>query len=331
MTSDVTTRARALVAERLPEARGLGQALADLIDDPEAFVAVLRDGFERLADAEYAAEQERLAPASGEAFGVRWPLVDAVAAQLRTPLRESSPASALWLAQRLAAGEEREVRLFSHVPLRRALPADPERSWQLIRRLARAAGDWISVDTLADLVAQGILLERFRWAELEQLVYSANRWERRLVGSTIARLPFQLPPQERPALAGTPALTVIKSLIGDRDEQVQKSLSWALREWTAVEPGEVTRLLREQAAVARRTDDGHRAWVIRDALSSQSDAVAAELRSALAGIRRHSDAPATSEAALIAASFAVGAPLDDLSERAVASQGERQGHAGPRA
>ena len=67
-----------------------------------------------------------------------------------------------------------------------------------MRRLARRAADWISVDELADLFAQGVLLERFRWAELEQLVYSSDKWERRLVGSTLARLPYEVPKHARP-------------------------------------------------------------------------------------------------------------------------------------
>ncbi len=331
MTSEVTARARALVAERLPEARGLGQALAELIDDPESFVAVLSDGLERLADEDYAREQERVAPGSGHVFGVRWPLIDAVAGQLRRPLSESSTASALSLAQRLAAAREREVRLFSHEPLRRSLPADPERSWQLMRQLGRAATDWISVDTLADLFAHGILLERFRWAELEQLVYSTDRWERRLVGSAIARMPFQLPKHERPLLAKTSGLTIIKSLLGDADEQVQKALSWALREWTAVDPDGVRRLLRDEAAVAARTDDGNRAWVIRDALAVQAPELAAEIRALLAGVRRQPNAHSTSPASAIAEAFRGGGmPLDELSEVAIAGQGERQRAAGRR-
>jgi 3-methyladenine DNA glycosylase AlkD len=330
LTSEVTARARALVAERLPEARGLGQALAELIDDPEPFVAVLSEGFERLADEDYAREQERIAAGSGRVFGVRWPLIDAVAAQLRRPLRESSTASALSLAQRLAAAPEREVRLFSHEPLRRSLPADPERSWQLMRQLARAASDWISVDTLADLFALGILLERFRWAELEQLVYSRDRWERRLVGSTLARLPFQLPKHERPLLSQTSGLMLIKSLLGDSDDQVQKSLSWALREWsTTVDPDGVRRLLRGEAEVAARTSDGNRAWVIRDALAGQPAELATEIRELLAGVRRQHAARSTSPASAIVEAFRErGTDLDALSDKAIAGQGERQRVAG---
>jgi hypothetical protein len=48
--------------------------------------------------------------------------------------------------------------------------------------------DWIEVDALAQAWAVGILAEPFRWAELEQLVYSSDAMERRLVGSTLATM-----------------------------------------------------------------------------------------------------------------------------------------------
>ena len=62
--------------------------------------------------------------------------------------------------------------------LLRALPDEPERTWQLMRRLGARAGDWIEVDALAQAWAVGVLAEPFRWAELEQLVYSVSVMER---------------------------------------------------------------------------------------------------------------------------------------------------------
>ena len=323
MTSEATKRARAFVAEKTPEAQGLGQALAELIDDPEAFSDVLRDGFERLADPFYADAQTTIAPGSGTVIGVRWPLVNAVDGQLRRPLAESSSASALWLAQRLSTADEHEIRLFSHVPLKRALEDDPERSWQLMRRLARAADDWVAVDSLAHLYAQGLLAERFRWAELEQLVYSRHRWERRLVGSTLASIPFRLPSHRRAELRATPGLTLIKSLIGDAEPDVQKALSWALRSWYGVDPAGVAQFLRDEAELARAGDDGHRAWVLRDALTlPQLDRrLAVDVRTALDGVRRRPGAPSSSRAAREAAAFR---GLDELTDRAIDKQGERQ-------
>ncbi|HVM29962.1 MAG TPA: DNA alkylation repair protein [Candidatus Limnocylindrales bacterium] len=322
MTSEATRRAEAFVAERLVEARGLGQSLADLIDDPEAFVDVLRDGFERLADGDDATALERITPGAGPLIGVRWPLVRAVANQLRGPLDEGSASSALWLAQRLAEEQEHEVRLFSHVPLRRSLADDPERSWQLMRRLAATATDWTAVDSLADLYARGILADRRRWAELEQLVYSPRRWERRLVGSTLATLPHRLPSHERHALAGAPALRLIESLIGDDEPDVQKALGWALRAWHQVDSQGTIALLRAQAARASRDDDGHRAWVVRDALSlpGMDRRLVLELRDQMQGVRRRPAAPATSEARSIAAAFG---GYEAVSQQAIDIQGQR--------
>ena len=65
MPSEATARAQAFVADHSAEAQGLGQELAKLIDEPDEFVAVLRDGLASLADPAYANEQERVAPGSG--------------------------------------------------------------------------------------------------------------------------------------------------------------------------------------------------------------------------------------------------------------------------
>lgn len=323
MTSEVTARAQAFVAEHTAQARGLGTALAELIDYPDEFVAALRDGLRGLADESYAVEQERVAPGSGVVFGVRAPLISATMGQLRPALREASPATALWLAERLAEEEEREFVFFCQLALERALPADPERTWQLMRRLARGASDWIRVDTLAGLFAKGILNEPLRWAEVEQLVYSASRWERRLVGSTIAVLPFELPRHRRADLRGAPALPAISRLIGDAEPDVQKALSWALRSWLEVDRTGVLQLLSAEADRARAKDDGHRAWVVRDALSAPSieRPWAQGIRERLAPVRRRAAAPSTSSAAEVAGHFA---GLEQLTESAINQQGVRQ-------
>jgi 3-methyladenine DNA glycosylase AlkD len=327
LTSEATARAQAFVNERLPEARGLGESLAELIGYPDEFVIALREGLTRLADDAYAREQERVAPASGPVFGVRAPLIVATMRQVRPALKESSPAIALWLAERLTAENEREFVFFCHLALERSMTSDSERTWQLMRRLARRATDWIRVDTLAELFAKGILLEPVRWAELEQLIYSASTWERRLVGSTIARLPFEVPRQQRPKLVNIPALNVLGQLVGDAEPDVQKALSWALRSWLEVDGQGVREFIRFEAHRAVADEDGHRAWVLRDALTAPSleAPFVKELRDLLATVRRKPGQPATSSAAHIARQFA---GYERLSDSAVSQQGDRQRLAG---
>jgi 3-methyladenine DNA glycosylase AlkD len=290
----------------MPAARALGHRLVEELDDPERFVADLERGLRSLADSDYRAAHAWMAPGIGEVIGVRGPLFAAVERELRAPLRAASPATAIYLADRLSRADLHEIKVFAHVPLRRSLAADPERSWQIIRRLMRRATDWVSVDSLADIVAQGILLEPYRWAELEQLVYSPHLWERRLVGSTIATLPFRVRTGARESLRSLPALALVGALIGDAEPDVQKALSWALRSWHRVDPEAVAGFLTAEASRAANESDGHRAWVLRDALSLPglpADLVA-RVRAPLHGIRRRGEAPSTSRAAQAASAFA---------------------------
>ena len=133
----------------------------------------------------------------------------AVSRGFRNATRDERPTPLLFVADRLFAEPYLEPRWFAFGLLERTLPLETERTWQLLRRAAREAGDWITVDDLAHPYGKGIAAEPYRWAELEQLVFSPSRWERRLVGSTIAtmthvdrrrgRRPGRRPP--RPAVA----------------------------------------------------------------------------------------------------------------------------------
>jgi 3-methyladenine DNA glycosylase AlkD len=319
LTSDVSQQASALVAERLPVAHALGLALADLVTQPNDFVAALTAGLRDLADPAYAAEQARVAPGSGSTIGVRWPLIHELERALRPALAETSSSRVLDLAIWLSGAETREVRLFALPCLRRSLTDDPEQSWQTLRRIARRARDWITVDSLAEVYARGILAEPFRWAEMEQLVYSDQPMERRLVGATLARLPYEVPAARRQELDVAAALALVGQLMGDAEDQVQKSLSWALRSWSRVDAQAVAVFLGEQADIAVATDDGYRAWVIRDAGQHQPPQVVTALRDRVAGIRKRAGTPSTSTAATVAASFGVGA----MADQAVAQQGDR--------
>jgi 3-methyladenine DNA glycosylase AlkD len=309
--SPTTQRATALVAERRPQAEELGRQLGALTDEPDAFANALRDGLVRLADDECRASQQRIAPGIGAVHGVRWPLLAAIERGLRNATRGRSAAPFLALADRLFREPELEPRWVAFGLLERLVADDPERTWQLLRRAAREAGDWITVDTLAHPYGRGILLEPYRWAELEQLVYSRSRWERRLVGSTIATIPFIERRRGRDPAVVTRSLPLIGQLMGDASPDVQKALAWALRSLTLIDIETTSHFCEDQAARARAEADGHRAWVVRDVLVKLPPARAAALRATLAGIRRRPDAPSMSDASRTAARFAEAGPQFD--------------------
>ena len=321
--SEASARADAFVSAHRDKAAALGDRLADLTEDPEMFVRELSEGLAALVDPAYTEMAERASPGTPAELAVRGPLAEIIQRPLRRALREGSSISALGLAQRLMAASQRDLRLFALPCLRRALPDDPEQTWQLMRQIGRGARDWIEVDTLADVWARGVLAEPFRWAELELLVYSEHTFERRLVGATLATMPHRVPTARREELRDGPserACAQIRLLMGDAEVRVQKALSWAIREWARVDPDAIAELLRAETAVAVDGDDGARAWVVRDSLSNLPPHLSDALRERLRGIRRVPNAPSTSIAAAQAASFS--AALAGANE-AVAQQGER--------
>ena len=301
--SEATARAVAFVAARRESAEQMGADLVDFIGDPEAFATALRRDMAALADPEYVAGQRLVAPGIGTVLGVRWPLNAAIARGFKRATRHDSPMQLLFIADRLFREEPLELRWFAFELLDRLLPSEPERAWQLLRRAAREAGDWITVDSLAHPYGRGILLEPYRWAELEQLVFSPSRWERRLVGSTVATMPFIDRDAGREAEVATHGLELIGNLIGDDEPDVQKALAWALRSLVLVDAAAVEAFARREADVAATDGDGHRAWVIRDALPKLPAAAADAIRSQLDGIRRRAGAPSTSRASQTAARF----------------------------
>jgi 3-methyladenine DNA glycosylase AlkD len=307
------------VADRRSEAETIGTRLADLVNDPDAFAAALADGLDRLADPEYLAGQQRIAPGIGLVYGVRWPLLAAVARGFRAATRDEPPAPLLFVADRLIHEDRMEPRWFAFGLLERTLDADPERTWQLLRRAARQAGDWVTVDTLARPYARGVQTEAYRWAELEQLVFSPSRWERRLVGSTIATMTHGRRRAGRDPETVRRSLGILGQLMGDADPEVQKSLAWAYRSLAGVDRDSTTAALRHEADRAIADGDGNRAWVVRDALGKLDGAVAEELRASLAGLRRKPGAGPSSDAARIAAGFGSLPGADNLPTAPLAS------------
>ncbi|MEO7665203.1 MAG: DNA alkylation repair protein [Candidatus Limnocylindrales bacterium] len=293
----------AVVAARLSQAATLGVDIAELVQQPEVLAAHLRAGLAALADPAYLRSQRSVAPGIGATHGVRSPLLAAATRRFAAATRRDSPSTLLSLADRLLREPELEARWFAFRILERTVLIEPERTWQLIRRAGRDASDWITVDTLAHPAAKGIVAEPYRWAELEQLVYAPSRWERRLVGSTIATLPYVNRTAGRmPGVAGH-ALPILGLLIGDAEPDVQKALAWAYRSMALVDRPATTAALDGEAVIAATTGDGHRAWVIRDVLPKLDPGAADRLRARLAGIRRRTGDPSTAAAAATAARF----------------------------
>jgi len=302
--SAATARAKAFVAAHKDLATALGRAAGEHVHDPDTIVASLNAGLPSLADPEYLDGMQMVAPGIRPVLGIRQPLLRAVGSGLRAATRGVPASTRLDIATRILRDPIIELHWLAFGILERTVRDEPERTWQLVRAESRAAHEWATVDALAHVAALGILAEPYRWAELEQLVYSPSRWERRLAGSTIATLPFaDRVAGRRPEIA-VRGLRILGDLMGDSSPDVQKSLAWAIRSLSIVDLPATVAFLRAEARTAGATDDGARAWVVRDSLEKIPESVADELRAVVEGIRRRPNAASTSRAAETAAAFA---------------------------
>jgi hypothetical protein len=288
---------------RRTEAETLGGRLAEAVAEPEVVASVAENGLRDLASERDRLGLVRVAPGLAPIVGVSFFLAERAGHAFARDTRGDSPMNVLLAVERLFSLPMLEARWLAMPALERLVTIDPERTWQLLRRASREAPEWISVDALAHPFGRGILDEPFRWAELGQLVFAPSSWERRLVASTIATLPFVDRRAGRDAIIAERGLPLIESLIGDERPEVQKALAWALRSLTLVDRGAVEAFAEREAEHALATNDGYRAWVIRDVLSKLEPDLAARLRQRLASVHRRPGSPATSAASSIARSF----------------------------
>src|SRR5262249_17220979 len=139
-------------------------------------------------------------------------------------------------------------------------------------------------------------------------------WERRLVGSTVATIPFVDRRRGRKPAVAEHGLGLVRELIGDDEPDVQKALAWALRSMAIVDLGATTAFLEAETGPAAGNGAGHRAWVIRAPLSKVAPTDADRTRARLDGIPKRAGAPPTSRAAETAGRFGrgiLGGPVEE--------------------
>ena len=109
-TSATTAASKRFVAEHLARATAIGERLADIVADPDAFVSALRSGFAEIGDPTVQAGQRLIAPGIGPVLGVRLPLMTAVHRAFKRGSRQTSSSQILDVTDRLLREEIREIR-----------------------------------------------------------------------------------------------------------------------------------------------------------------------------------------------------------------------------
>ena len=255
--SPVTAASHAFVAAHIDAARALGRSLADHVDEPATFVDAMRSGLESLADPVYLAGQRLVAPGIGPLLGVRLPLLEAVHRALTRELRGvravpgSSRSRKRWHATRSASCAGSPAG--SSAACCPTIRSSPGRCSAGSPRTRTTGSPWTRWPPRSQRASSSSRIAGRSWSSWSTAPAAGS------AGSSARPWPRS---RSWTATAGGPAevvssgLALVGLLIGDPEPDVQKALSWALRNLTIVDPGPVTAFCRRRGGARRR--DGRR-------------------------------------------------------------------------
>ena len=202
--------------------------------------ALMREVDERL-DAEAqpgrAAHGEGYHATSMRIRGVPTPALRTIAGDLARRLK-SQPDAAIELASRLVASGGFDERTLGYILLSRHRAAFASLDADRIDALGEGMDNWASVDAYCSLVAgPAWLAGRVEDARVEGWARSPDRWWRRAALVSTTALNKKRAVGGRGDAART--LPLCELLAADRDEMVEKAVSWALRTLAARDPDAV--------------------------------------------------------------------------------------------
>jgi 3-methyladenine DNA glycosylase AlkD len=173
----------------------------------------------------------------------------------------------------------REGRLVAATALGPMELSDPDRIIPIIYELAKTSISWEDCDQLAMEALEPIVRKRPE-EYLERLwgwVSDENKWVRRVAITVIGRLPMKRADYTRRCLE------MVEPAFGDKDLDVRRALSFAIRMGARGDPGLVRDFLATQ--LEQRSDPAS-VWVLCDVIRSMTKKLLPEFRGLLPAYER---------------------------------------------
>ena len=196
------------------------------------------------------------------------PLLNSIGQELGKLLIEES-----WKFERLLElwkKGKRDERLIVISALEKLSKKDYNNSKQFVFEILDDIADWEICDQLALRVIVNLAIQNQKeiFSLMERWINSENKWLRRLAVATI-------PPYIRARETESKiCLQFLSKTMREKDRDVKKAISWALREVTKKDPKSVFEFLQKWAQV----DDKNTKWIIREGMKKLSPEKQEKLR-----------------------------------------------------
>jgi len=201
------------------------------------------------------------------------PLLNSIGQELGKLLLEED-----WKFERLLKLWEkgkRDERLIVVSALEKISKKDYENSKQFVFKILDDISDWEICDQFALRVIVNLAVQNQKemFSLMERWINSGNKWLRRLAVATI-------PPYLRARKTESKiCLEFLDRTMREKDRDVKKAVSWALREVTKKDPESVFEFLQKWAKV----DDKNTKWIIKEGMKKLLEKEQKEIKSSIGG------------------------------------------------
>jgi 3-methyladenine DNA glycosylase AlkD len=156
---------------------------------------------------------EKFIPSSKKVYGVRIPILNKIAKEIKEPNFE--------LIEKLWKSGAFEEKLLAAKILGRICKKDPEKTLKLIKKFSRDISDWAICDTLATQGIRKIVKEKKReiFDLSKELISSKNFWQRRFAIVLLVEL-------NRQGFDKQKIEKLLKKVENDKEDYVQKAVAW---------------------------------------------------------------------------------------------------------
>jgi 3-methyladenine DNA glycosylase AlkD len=218
-----------------------------MIEEDESLVKWVIEELEEVVDQERLEWSKGYYPSSFRIMGVKVPDIRKIRKELTKRLKGRSNEDVIRISKKLVETEIFECQQVAFELLEKNKKVKSSLTLQDLEDLRKGLDNWVSVDTYSGYLGgvawrEGIIPDE----TIKKWALSDNNWERRTaVVCTIAL--------NQKARGGTgdieKTLWVCEFVKRDKDDMVQKALSWALRELSKIDKGPVVKFIEENEEV----------------------------------------------------------------------------------
>jgi len=251
--------------------RASTQKLLGKLEREETFQEGLRVLLHSYAKEEAASQYRRIIPDAGRCFGVPFPILREIAAEMGRYLKRN-PEEARQLLEALWREGSFEAQQIAGKALERFGPRHPEVALEFVSSVLGDLNNWAVCDNLAMFGVEPIVIAdpQLVLPLIERWIDSPEKWIRRFAVAAL-RGYKRIQPTEQ-------VFRLLSGVMEDPDRDVRRAVEWVLREISKKHPSAVAAFLRRYA----QTHPSKRARsTIKQSMKKLSESEQAEILSIL--------------------------------------------------